>query len=90
MFKQWKKGLAAVTGSLTLAVALVGPGVAPAYADEAAAKNTYRIVTLGDSLTVGYEPGMDLNSKPYGLLTGCMSKGCSMAGPKSRIWGSAG
>ena len=48
MFKQWKKGLAAVTGSLTLAVALVGPGVAPAaYADEAAAKNTYRIVTLG-------------------------------------------
>ncbi|EGG36903.1 stalk domain-containing protein [Paenibacillus sp. HGF5] len=68
MFKQWKKGLAAVTGSLTLAVALVGPGVAPAYADEAAAKNTYRIVTLGDSLTVGYEPGMDLNSKPYGFV----------------------
>ncbi|MEJ9219588.1 GDSL-type esterase/lipase family protein [Paenibacillus glucanolyticus] len=68
MFKPWKKGLAAVTGTLTLAVALVAPGVAPAFADDVTAKNTYRIVTLGDSLTVGYEPGMDLNSKPYGFV----------------------
>lgn len=68
MFKQWKKGLAAVTGALTLAVALVAPGIAPAFADDVTAKNTYRIVTLGDSLTVGYEPGMDLNSKPYGFV----------------------
>ncbi|MGG3509348.1 GDSL-type esterase/lipase family protein [Paenibacillus lautus] len=68
MFKKWKKGLASVTGTLTLAVALVGPGVAPAYADEITAKDTYHIVALGDSLTVGYEPGMDLNSKPYGFV----------------------
>ncbi|KOP65027.1 copper amine oxidase [Bacillus sp. FJAT-18019] len=68
MFKQWKKRLAAVTGTLTLTAALIGPGVAPAYADEVADQNTYRIVTLGDSLTVGYEPGMDINSKPYGFV----------------------
>lgn len=47
MFKQWKKGLAAVTGTLTLAVALVGPSVSPAYADEVTAKDTYHIVALG-------------------------------------------
>ncbi|KOR76986.1 stalk domain-containing protein [Paenibacillus solani] len=68
MFKQWKKRLAAMTGTLTLTAVLIGPGVAPAYADEVTDQNTYRIVTLGDSLTVGYEPGMDMNSKPYGFV----------------------
>ncbi len=69
MFKQWKKRLAAVTGFLMLAVTLLGPGAATVFADGDSVKEdpTYRIVTLGDSLTVGYEPGVDLN-KLYGFV----------------------
>lgn len=68
MFKQWKKRLATITGTLTLTAVLIGPSAAPAYADEVTDQNTFRMVTLGDSLTVGYEPGMDMNSKPYGFV----------------------
>ncbi|WP_025688506.1 stalk domain-containing protein [Paenibacillus zanthoxyli] len=53
---------------LLLATMLLGPGVqgASAAAAEAAQPDVVSIVTLGDSITAGYEPGMNLSSKPYG------------------------
>lgn len=67
MLKFWKKSVAAAAGALMLAVTLLGPGAATAEA-QLAQPHTYRIVALGDSLTVGFEPGMSLGSRPYGFV----------------------
>jgi lysophospholipase L1-like esterase len=42
--------------------------VSTASADETSTtpKDVFQIVAIGDSITVGYEPGMDLTSTPYG------------------------
>ncbi|SMF90631.1 Lysophospholipase L1 [Paenibacillus uliginis N3/975] len=79
MLQVWKKGLAPVTTIMLMAMLLLGSwAVAPASAQEqqlAKNDNTYRIVSLGDSLTVGYEPGMDMNSKPYGFVERLLEQG---------------
>lgn len=77
MLQFWKKGLAPVTSMMLMAVLLLGPWAAvPASAQEQTTKSdTYRIVTLGDSLTVGYEPGMDIHSKPYGFVDRLLEQG---------------
>ncbi|UNK19265.1 stalk domain-containing protein [Paenibacillus sp. N3/727] len=79
MLQVWKKGLAPVTIIMLMAVLLLGPwAVAPASAQEQQLTkndNTYRIVSLGDSLTVGYEPGMDINWKPYGFVDRLLEQG---------------
>lgn len=79
MLQVGKKGLAPVTIIMLMAVLLLGPwAVAPASAQEQQLTkndNTYRIVSLGDSLTVGYEPGMDMNSKPYGFVDRLLEQG---------------
>ncbi|AIQ11144.1 stalk domain-containing protein [Paenibacillus durus] len=53
---------------LLLVTMLLGSGVqdASAAAVEAAQPDVVSIVTLGDSITAGYEPGMNLSSQPYG------------------------
>ncbi|OAB42604.1 stalk domain-containing protein [Paenibacillus antarcticus] len=66
---QWKKFISAATGIVMLSTVLIGSVSASTVAQgqEAQAKS-YRIVALGDSITVGYEPKMDMNSKPYGFV----------------------
>lgn len=51
---------------LLLAFAAVGTGASNGFAQGVASPDGYRIVALGDSLTVGYQPGMQENSVPYG------------------------
>lgn len=77
MLKFWKKGLAPATSIMLMAVLLLGPwaGVSVAAQEQPTTSNTYRIVSLGDSLTVGYEPGMDINSKPYGFVDRLLEQG---------------
>lgn len=79
MLQFWKKSLAPVTSVMLIAVLLLGSwGAAPVSAQEqqlAKNDNTYRIVSLGDSLTVGYEPGMEINSKPYGFVDRLLEQG---------------
>ncbi|NMO98074.1 stalk domain-containing protein [Paenibacillus lemnae] len=79
MLKQWTKGLARAAGSLVLAAAvLAGPWAAGSVSAQAGGKpasDTYVIVTLGDSLTVGYEPGMNVSSKPYGFVDRLLEQG---------------
>ncbi|OAB39501.1 stalk domain-containing protein [Paenibacillus glacialis] len=66
---QLKKCISAATGIVLLSALLIGSVSASTVVQgqEAQAKS-YRIVALGDSLTVGYEPKMDVNSKPYGFV----------------------
>lgn len=54
---------AVLTSSLLLGAASAAPESAQAYA-----KQPYRIVALGDSLTVGYEPGKGEKERPYGFV----------------------
>lgn len=76
MLKLWKKGLAPATSILLIFVLLLGPWAENSVsAQEQLARDTYRIVSLGDSLTVGYEPGMDMNSKPYGFIDRLLVQG---------------
>lgn len=50
------------------AVILAFTTVSTALAEETpmTSKDIFQIVAIGDSITVGYEPGMDLASSPYG------------------------
>lgn len=53
-----------------IVVALLVVGAVP-FAASGASHSTgdpYRIVGLGDSITLGFEPGMDVNSVPYGYV----------------------
>ncbi|MBJ6360272.1 stalk domain-containing protein [Paenibacillus sp. GCM10012307] len=68
---------ALITGSLGLSLLAVPvqANTSGGYAVSAAAAvptakvhSTYRIVAIGDSLTAGYEPGMNLTSVPYGFV----------------------
>jgi len=60
--------------ALLLALLIGLGGIAPAYADPAAtadaadAANIYRIVALGDSISAGYEPGLEQGDIPYGYV----------------------
>lgn len=67
----WKKGGL----SLALAFSLIGAPLTATsvYADEptpapAAANKALHYVAFGDSLTVGYEPGVNLSNLPYGFV----------------------
>ncbi|WP_054958602.1 stalk domain-containing protein [Paenibacillus dakarensis] len=77
MRKFWRKGLAPVTSLILMAVLLIGPwaGTTVSAKEQLTTGDAYRIVSLGDSLTVGYEPGMDVNSKPYGFVDRLLEQG---------------
>ncbi|WP_422659731.1 stalk domain-containing protein [Paenibacillus sp. EC2-1] len=77
MLKFWKKALAPATSIMLMAVLLLGPwaGSSVSAQEQLTTRDTYRIVSLGDSLTVGYEPGMDINSKPYGFIDRLLVQG---------------
>jgi len=66
---QWKKLISAATGIVMLSTVLIGSVSASTIAQgQEAQTKSYRIVALGDSITVGYEPKMDMNSKPFGFV----------------------
>ncbi|MEC0093552.1 stalk domain-containing protein [Paenibacillus macquariensis] len=66
---QWKKCISVATVVVMLSTVLIGSVSASAVTQgQEAESKSYRIVALGDSITVGYEPKMDLNSKPYGFV----------------------
>ncbi|WP_233281118.1 stalk domain-containing protein [Paenibacillus algicola] len=75
----WRNRLFQAAGSLTLAVfmlsASLGGKPSAIHAASSSPPEPFRIVSLGDSLTVGYEPGMDLNSKPYGFVERLLEQG---------------
>lgn len=77
MLKFWGKALAPATSIMLIAVLLLGPwaGSSVSAQEQLTTRDTYRIVSLGDSLTVGYEPGMDINSKPYGFIDRLLVQG---------------
>lgn len=77
MMKFWKKGLARTIGSVLMAVVLIGPwAAAPVSAQKPQEINDiFHIVSLGDSLTAGYEPGMNIHSKPYGFVDRLLEQG---------------
>lgn len=52
--------------ALAASLLLVGTGASAVYGESKPAASPYRIVALGDSVTVGYEPGMSVDSIPYG------------------------
>ncbi|TFE22616.1 stalk domain-containing protein [Cohnella luojiensis] len=60
-----RKPLAAL---LTAVFALTAISTASAAENEASSQDSYRIVALGDSISVGYEPGMTADSIPYGYV----------------------
>jgi len=57
-----------LTSAIVAAMLLFGVIPAAAYGAGQPSEKTYRIVGLGDSITLGYEPGMDFNSVPYGYV----------------------
>ncbi|WP_276353965.1 stalk domain-containing protein [Cohnella caldifontis] len=59
--------LGAALAMAVLAAGLAGFGAAKAQAESAEAGSAYRIVAIGDSLAVGYQPGMSESSVPYGF-----------------------
>lgn len=79
MLKFWSKNLASVTSMMLISVLLLGIwDVKPVNAEAQPLNkddNTYRIVSLGDSLTVGYEPGVNKNMKPYGFVDRLLEQG---------------
>lgn len=64
---QWKKYISATTGLVLLSSMLIG-AVSASTPSEGPGQSAYRVVAIGDSLTVGYEPAMDENSVPYGFV----------------------
>ncbi|MCL6603238.1 MAG: copper amine oxidase [Paenibacillus sp.] len=78
MLNAWKRIVAAGTSGLLLFSALIFTGGGTINAAEVAGASepdVFNIVALGDSITVGYEPGMDLNSKPYGFTERLLEQG---------------
>ncbi|MNO17684.1 hypothetical protein D3C76_73830 [compost metagenome] len=70
MLKNIRLNLASVlAGALALILFLFNvTAAAPVKAAEAVQADDYLIVALGDSITVGYEPGMTETSVPYGFV----------------------
>ncbi|AOZ93542.1 stalk domain-containing protein [Paenibacillus crassostreae] len=68
MVQLWKKKISVVNLAVLLSTTLgMFSGLTSVQA-QAIEPDPYRIVALGDSLTVGYEPEMDLTSTPYGFV----------------------
>ncbi len=57
-----------LTLAMTAIIALTTVFPAAAADKEITSKDAYRIVALGDSISVGYEPGMTASSVPYGYV----------------------
>jgi lysophospholipase L1-like esterase len=57
-----------LTTVLTAIMAFTIVSTATAAENETSPKDIYRIVALGDSITVGYEPGMTASSVAYGYV----------------------
>ncbi len=53
---------------MLMSTMLLGAASAAPVAEAAGEKQPYRIVALGDSLTVGYEPGKSETERPYGFV----------------------
>lgn len=80
MLMAWKKIATAGASGMLLLTLLLGGGtgttdIADAEAVQGTVQDVFRIVALGDSITVGYEPGMDLDSKPYGYAERLLEQG---------------
>ncbi|GAB6992275.1 hypothetical protein JCM16418A_43260 [Paenibacillus pini] len=75
MQKSWKKYISAMAGTALLA-AMLGTAVgAAATTTGIATMDPYRIVAIGDSLTVGYEPGKSEKNIPYGFVDRLQEQG---------------
>ncbi|GIO32111.1 MULTISPECIES: stalk domain-containing protein [Paenibacillus] len=68
MRKPFKKYISALSAAVLMSTMLLGAASAAPDAGEAGTKQPYRIVALGDSLTVGYEPGKSGTEAPYGFV----------------------
>ncbi|MFU1796125.1 stalk domain-containing protein [Paenibacillus azoreducens] len=68
MRKSFKKYISAVSTAVLMSTMLLGAASAAPAANDAGDKQPYRIVALGDSLTVGYEPGKSETDLPYGFV----------------------
>ncbi|MCJ8011740.1 GDSL-type esterase/lipase family protein [Paenibacillus sp. KQZ6P-2] len=68
MQTSFKKYISTVSAAVLLSSMLLGAASAAPDAQPADAKQPYRIVALGDSLTVGYEPGKSEKDRPYGFV----------------------
>ncbi|MWV45572.1 copper amine oxidase [Paenibacillus sp. HJL G12] len=67
MRNSFKKYISTVSAAVLLSSMLLGAASAAPNA-QTSAKQPYRIVALGDSLTVGYEPGKSETERPYGFV----------------------
>lgn len=65
---------AAESGTSTLP-ASTSEAVLPAKKDAVAVTKEFRIVTLGDSITVGYEPNLKQQDQPYGYVERLQEQG---------------
>lgn len=68
MRKSIQKYISAVSAAVLMSSLLLGAASAAPESAKAGAKQPYRIVALGDSLTVGYEPGKGEKERPYGFV----------------------
>ncbi|WP_438349176.1 stalk domain-containing protein [Paenibacillus sp. FA6] len=76
MLHVWRKRISAVSITLMLSIILMSNvSMSTLVQAQKVEQETYRIVALGDSLTVGYQPGMDLNSIPYGFVDRLQEQG---------------
>ncbi|MHA0858138.1 stalk domain-containing protein [Paenibacillus sp. CMAA1364] len=69
MLKLWKRKVSSVIIATILSIVILSGMSSPWFIHaQGSEDNDYRIVALGDSLTVGYEPGMNQSSTPYGYV----------------------
>ncbi|MEC0368561.1 stalk domain-containing protein [Paenibacillus chibensis] len=68
MHNSLKKYISAVSAVMLMSTLLLGAASAAPNAQASGGKQPYRIVALGDSLTVGFEPGKSETVRPYGFV----------------------
>jgi len=75
MLKSFKKYISAVSTAVLMSSMLLGAASAAPDEQAVSGKGPYRIVALGDSLTVGYEPGKSETERPYGFVDRLQEQG---------------